>query len=303
MELQDLFNFKVTPEKKIKITYNGKNKINVVLSIKLIGNNNNIENIHYIFNQVGHWYVPNFNYMGCKYLSIYDIDKKETLFDWLIPCELSEGANKQNIICLGLNKSGTSSFKKDLTDLGYSFPSTYFSMGTVMADVYHNDYNSLISLLNNPRYNAYKDFPFSLPNVYKNIYDFRPNDLYVLTIRNNCDDWVKSSIKYFGWLMKHEPNNTPIIYTKISNPINERFSNFIAPMFKHWGIASYNNIEQKLKDVYNKHTDDVINFFEKKNNSNFMVVNVSTKGELKKLTDWLGIKNNKQDFSWENKSK
>jgi hypothetical protein len=46
-----------------------------------------------------------------------------------------------------------------------------------------------------------------------------------------------------------------------------------------------------------------LNFSEKKNFSNFVVIDMSRKDESKRFTNWLGIKNNKQDFSWENKSK
>jgi hypothetical protein len=49
--------------------------------------------------------------------------------------------------------------------------------------------------------------------------------------------------------------------------------------------------------------DNGIKFFREKNFSNFVVIDMSRKDELKRFTNWLGIKNNKQDFSWENKSK
>lgn len=303
MDLSNLFLFDILDNNQIKITYNGSKKMDVALSTHVVGNNFISETLNYTFHQTGHWYVPNFNYIGCKYISIYDISKNEMLMYWLLPDTFSLGVDKQNIICLGLNKAGTTSFEKDFSNLGYNFSSTYDSMGEIMSDVYHKNYLSLFSLLDNPRYNAYKDFPFSLPKVYEKIYNYRPNDIFILTLRNNSDEWANSVIKYFGWLMKDAPNNNPKIFNRMVGPFTIRYSNFITPMFKFWDLKDFSNLEEKLKDIYNKHTDDCVNFFESKHNSNFKVVTIPRQGELKMLTDWLGIKNEQHNFSWENKTK
>lgn len=301
MNLNNLFSFDVV-DNNIKVTYNGNEIINVTFSIKLLGISSIIESKHYTFYEFGHWVVPTFNYIGCKYLSIYNKDTKEELINWLIPKELSNGVNSQNIICLGLNKAGTTSFECDTKSLGYSYSPLFDCMSEVMSDLYHGDYNTIFSILDNPRFNAHKDLPFSLPKIYEKLYQHRPNDIYILTLRKNTEDWVNSVKKYFGWLMNHPVDNNPTILTKYNGPLVSRYSNFIKPMFTSWGINNFDNLDSRLSDVYNKHTDECTSFFERKNSKNFKVLTIGKPGELKVLTSWLGIKNDKEDFSWENKS-
>jgi len=289
-------------DNKIKITYNKTEKIDVMLCLKLTSIDAIVETFKYTFNVPGHWVIPNFNYSGCKYLSIYDTNTNECLFNWLIPKELTNKLDRQKLICIGLNKTGTTSFKEDMINLGYEFNPKFECISKIMADVYHNDYNSLNSILDNARFDAYTDLPFSLPKVYEKIFEYRPNDVFILTLRNNSEEWANSVIKYFGWLMKETPYKNSEILNKHSGPIIERYSNFIVPMFQAWELTSFKNIENKLKDVYDRHVEDATNFFNKKNNKNFKTVTISKEGELKKLTNWLNIKNTKDSFSWVNKT-
>jgi hypothetical protein len=71
-------------------------------------------------------------------------------------------------------------------------------------------------------------------------------------------------------------------------------------MTESWNIKHTNNLQQSLVEVYENHTQECLNFFE--NKSNFFVVEIEKKSELKKLTDWLGVENQDLDFPWINKN-
>lgn len=303
MELKNLFTFEPTPEKKLKITYNGSEPM-VVGLVLILRNGEKLHSHVTTFFCKNHWFVPNFDYKGCTHLLVYDIKNKKGLFNWLLPSEITQGIDKQKVIGIGLNKTGTTSFEKDLKSLGYTFPPTTHGAIKILADVFHGDYYSMYSTLNNPRFTGFQDLPYSLPNVYKKIYENRPNDLYVLTIRENVDKWVNSVMKYYDWIIRGnniDGNNDMFEY--FSGFESNVYSNFNVPTFKLWGLTSLNNLEKDLRVVYEKHNNDVVDFFNKQNPQNFIVIDITKKGELKKLTDWLGVKNDKQDFSWENKSK
>lgn len=257
----------------------------------------------YTFTQFGHWFIPNLDFKGCSYLSIHNNKTKVSIVDWILPSILTSGVDNQNIICIGLNKTGTTSFEKDLESIGYKFLPTSYGAIKLQTDVYHGDIYSTLSSLQNPNFNAYQDLPFSLPTIYEKIYDHRPNDIYILTVRSSVDLWVESVKKYYNWFIKDgDPISNNKTFEYFNGPEKMYISNFCAPTFHMWGIYSFSNLDNKLRDVYNKHYDQVQNFFHKKNQNNFMEIDVSKTGELKKLTNWLGIKNNKQNFSWENKS-
>ena len=303
MNLQQLFSFEVVPENNLKITYNGNEEITVGITLILRGGNK-LDSFVTTFFCTGHWITPNINYKGCTHISFFNLKTKKHIYNWLLPPEITQGIDKQKIIGIGLNKTGTTSFEKDLKQFGYIFPPTTHGAINIISDIYHGDYSSLYSYLDNPRFTAFQDVPYSLPDVYKKIYEKRPNDIYVLTIRDNVDMWVKSVIKFHKWMLEGKNiNGSNDIFEYFKGFESVLYSNFNVPLFKIWGLKDLNNLENDFRLVYEKHNKEVIDFFESKKSSNFIVIDVSKKGELKKLTNWLNIKNDKQDFSWENKSK
>ena len=303
MNIEKIFVVECVNNEHIKITYTEDKPISVTLSTHLWGLDVIVSSVKHTFKQKNEWFIPYVDYTGCKYLSVFDDDRKVMIFEWLLPPEITQKASKQNLICIGMNKTGTTSFQHDTEKFGFKYSITFDGMTKLMSDIHHGDYYSTFSYLDNPRYNAYKDFPFSLPNVYKKIYDHRPNDLYVLTVRNNAEEWVESMIKYFGWLFKDNVNSSKTIFEIIRGPQSQRYSNYISPAFRGWGIDSFGDIESKLLKTYNEHNEGVMEFFDAKKSRNLLVVDVSKKNELKKFTDWVGIENENNDFSWLNKRK
>jgi len=313
--IQNLISYEILDDNIKFINLTDRN-IKIGLILRLQGTNSPVANYFHEFKHKGEWILPFFNYNGCGVISVHEnlYKHEETglpvmreLLRVIIPKHLTNRSNKQNLICVGLNKTGTSSLSKDIVELGYSMCPENISHQFAFPDVYHNDYHTTMSLLNNPRFNFYEDLPFSLPNVYREIYKNRTEDLYVLTIRNSVDEFVESAIKFYNNYLIHQDtkkfSHKQYYHHNYYYVDNINLCGLYYGFFELWGINNTQNIEQKLKDVYNKHNDDVIGFFDKKTNSNFMVINVSKKGELKKLTNWLGVENDKQDFSWENKSK
>lgn len=303
MNIEKLFTFELV-DSKVKITYNDSKPFNAIIGIQLRGLEVLVDSVHHTFNQQGTWFIPYFDYTGCKYLSIFDNDNKVTKIDWLLPPEVTIKMKKQNLVCVGLNKTGTTSFQHDTeTKLGYKYSNIFDGMSKVMSDLYHNDTSTLRSYLENPRYNAYKDIPFSLPKIYEKIYEIRPEDIYVLTVRSNVDVWLQSTMKYFGWLMKGELGNSERILEVFRGPYSNRYSNFFSPIVKSWGLTSYKNLEGQLKDMYEKHNEECINFFQRKHNTNFIVLDVSKQGEFKKFTNWMRVTNEIENFTQKNESK
>jgi hypothetical protein len=301
--MNGVFSFEVTEDLKIKVIYLGKKPLEVILTSTMFGGEI-FQSMDYKFYEFTHWFIPPFSYRGCSYLNIYDKKTKKNLLNWVLPSEITKSSDKQNIICIGLNKTGTTSFEKDLTKIGYNFLPTSYGALKLQTDVYHGDFYSTFSSLNNPIFDGYQDLPFSLPKVFKKIYDNRPNDIYVLTVRSDVKLWVESVKKYYNWFIKDgNPRSNDRVFNYYNGPVLSNISNFCTPTFHMWGIFSFSDLDNKLTDVYNKHNDDVINFFEQKNSKNFITLDVSKSGELFRLTNWLGVKTIGENFSWENKSK
>jgi len=292
-----LFNFKVIGN-NVKIIYNGNVKINVAITIHLRNLKSEVHTIKHRFEGKNTWFIPDFDYSGCNILSIYDLDNKQEILEWVIPITLSVKIKKQNIICVGLNKTGTSTLMYSLIEKGYKFFEVIPAIQSICPDIYHGDYNSLYSILENERFDAYKDLPFSLPDVYKKVHERRPNDIYILTVRENEDKWVKSFMRYFSLHLSNSKDSThntsTIHHYTICNTFEKTLINWMAPLLSKMKIYNTENLEEKLIKIYRDYNASVIDYF--KDNKNFMVIDVSKNGEHKKLMNWLNIETKKNNF-------
>jgi hypothetical protein len=254
----------------------------------------------------GEWWVPNFDWTGCSVISVFDNLTNIELQRIILPRHFYElNKPKQNVICIGLNKTGTTSFAGGMQSLGYNLFTESVGHNTLFPDIYHSSWGSTITALENERYNLYQDMPFSLPGVYKKIYEFRPDDIYILTIRDSVEQFINTCKNFYRKQFQY--NDIQNLDEKLfyrfesSNVVTIHLENLFYSKFDFWGIKTFDNIEKKLEDVYNKHNDDVVNFFESKNCSNFRIVNVSKPGELKSVADWLRKETDNSDFPWLNK--
>lgn len=297
----EIFTFDIVGD-KYRITYLGDKPISVYFTTYLIGFNSPFKTIRFHFDVKGRWFIPVLNYKGCSFISVSNSETKETLFSKIIDKNLSRGRKGQNIICVGLNKSGTSSFTSAMESFGYQSFSENQQFQFVAPEVYHGDYGKLFSILNNPQFNLFNDKPFSFPKIYQEIYKQRPNDVYVLTLRKDSETWVKSVLNFYDSV--HHKNllkDSSFMTTRFTDESFRYLLNPLVTLFDSWGLKNGDDLSTKLLEVYEKHKDDCLEFFKNKPN-NFQVVEIEKKGELKRFTDWLGIENSIEDFPWKNKN-
>lgn len=287
-----------------KITYYGKEPIDLAISCLLKGLDVPAQTIRFKFDKEGQWFIPVMDYTGCQTLELRERVTNKLLLKKLISRKLSDRNKKQNIICIGLNKTGTSSLVHSLQKIGYTLAKEDLVFMKCVQDVYHGDLNSTFSILQNERYELYDDMPFSFPNIYKRLYEKRPDDVYILTVRKDVETWVKSVIDFYPILRngtEQKWEDKSFFHLILPSEDYIFLINNETPLFDAWGLKDNNDLENKLRKIYNDHYDSVVKFFSE-NKSNFKIVDVSKKGELKKLTDWLGIQNDIEDFDWVNKS-
>lgn len=291
-------------DKAIKFSNNTSSIVKVSIAIRLKGSLYPVFSVSREFKS-GEWWVPSFDYTGCSIVSVYDFDTLKELQRIVLPKHFYDSIDKQNVICVGLNKSGTTSFSSGLQSLGYSLYPEPVGHNTLLPDVYHRTYGSTLSALENERYNLYQDMPFSLPGFYKEVYKMRSNDIYVLTIRDSVEQFVDTCLNFYkrqfsyGNINKFD-ENLFYRYTH-SNVVTVHLDNLYYSQFDLWGIKTFDNIEKKLTDVYNKHIDNVVDFFEGNNIKNFKVINVSKENELENIAKWLGKESVEKNFPWLNK--
>jgi hypothetical protein len=302
-EITTLFKFDIVGD-KYKITYLGEKPFYVNFTAKLRGVNVPVQTIRYKFTIKGEWFIPGIDYTGCSVLELRNYETKEYLFEKVINPSINKKSKKQNIICIGLNKTGTTSFANSLEKLGFNLSPEGLNFMTCVQDVPYGDLNSTFSILENERYNLYEDMPYSYPFLYEKLYERRPNDIFVLTVRKDVETWIKSVIKFYPLLQQKSEKfweDKSFMHYQWSNEKDDILLNNQSPLFHAWGIKETSNLESKLREIYLNHNQKAIEFFSK-NKSNFIVIDVSKKNELKRLCNWLGVETKQNDFDWVNKN-
>ena len=217
---------------------------------------------------------------------------------------------KDKVICVGLNKTGTSSLGVNLKKLGFNVwaDSNYSNpINNVEFSNYTFSNKSIgtsIDLIEKTNVDFFQDIPFSCPGISERLIKNFPQARYVLTKRIDSETWVKSVKKFWHYYFKEDkftPNSFSTIQHHIGVGTLPEIS-YLLNMFETWDIDSYEGtLDEKLTQVYNNHNISVKQTLIA-HNCDWIEIDVSKKGELKKLTNWLGIENNTPDFVWVNKS-
>lgn len=213
---------------------------------------------------------------------------------------------EEKIICLGLNKTGTSSVKKAFEDLGFKvYPENMNDNNFTHNFFTGENVGTAIDFIEQTNFTFFKDIPWSCPGISEKIIRYTPNSKFILSVRENPEKWISSVKRFWEDIIKDDKinynYNAKIKYFENDYSIN--YYGYLRGMFKSWNIEKYDgDIDEKLYQVYVNHNNSVRKEL-KKYNCDWIEIDVSKEGEHKKLTDWLGINNNKINFEHINKTK
>jgi len=257
---------------------------------------------------VGEWFIPDTYYLNsCGFIIVY-IDNvligKITLLKNKKLKKISE-----KIICVGLNKTGTTSLTRSLDSVGLSTwgdKEVTKSINFSKHSFTNNSIGISIDLIEKVNVDFYQDIPFSCPGISEKIINIFPQSKYILTKRESVDKWISSVKRFWRPFFKNDKFN-PNAISFGSHFIHDRGEvpelSYLLNLFETWNLDLYDgNIDDKLAQVYINHNQSVKNTLIT-NNCDWIEIDVSKKGEFRKLTEWLKIDNKQnEDFVWVNKT-
>ena len=204
---------------------------------------------------------------------------------------------KPKIFGIGLNKTGTTSLKTAMKELGFSVGYQPRGEGLII-DWKNRNFNNLISYCYTAQF--FQDVPFSLPFTYVILDHAFPKSKFILTVRDNSDQWYRSITKFHSKLWGKD-NQTPnkeqlrnAEYLTKGWPWEFNRANFNTP------INDLYNREQ-LINYYDNHYINVMEYFRHKQD-NLLVLNVAEPDSYTSLCNFLGVKGKRNDFPWKNKT-
>ena len=205
---------------------------------------------------------------------------------------------KEKIFCIGLGKTGTTTLEKTLFDLGYSL-GIQRKGELLVEDWAKRNFNKIIQLAHTA--DAFQDIPFCLPYTFQILDVHFPNAKFILTIRENSEEWYSSVIRFHGKLFGENKRIPPTIedlkqasYLSKGRPYtNNRF------LYTTPENDPYN--KSYFLEYYNRHFHNVSDYFRHRSDK-LIIVNVSKQEDYRKLCNFLGKVPVSDNFPWLNKT-
>ncbi len=157
------------------------------------------------------------------------------------------------------------------------------------------------STINFVKYNgsAFQDVPFSLPGTFKIMDQHFPNAKFILTVRNDPDEWYRSLTKFHAQMFGdgEVPNSQQL---KAAQYIRKGYAyDFMKWVYKTSDEDIYN--KELLTIHYTQFNREVVNYFENKTGK-LMVINLKAPDAAQKLSEFLATGHTIQEIPWENKT-
>lgn len=205
--------------------------------------------------------------------------------------------NKQKIFCVGMNKTGTTSLEAALKILG-------FKMGVqedaelLLEDWAKRDFKRIIAYCKTA--DAFQDIPFSLEYTYQILDQMFPGSRFILTKRNNGDEWYESLLRHHTVIVGKNRVPTPDDLKEFSY----RHKGWLWLYHKFVFDADETTLFDKhtYLQVYHRHNALVLDYF-KYRSEDLLVLKPSEPSAMELLCEFLKIKYCGQSFPYLNKSK
>lgn len=203
----------------------------------------------------------------------------------------------EKIFCIGLNKTGTTTIERVLLDFDYKMGDQ--AQGELLLKSwFQRDFKSIIRFCKKAQ--AFQDIPFSLPITYIFLDQYYKNSKFILTVRDNPEQWYNSITKFHSKLWSHDLNPPT---TEDLKQATYRYKGWAYEVITSLFNTPENSPYEKntLQACYENHNYTVMEYFRSRPEK-LLVINVSRNEDYVKLCRFLGRVPQGDDFPWENKT-
>lgn len=206
--------------------------------------------------------------------------------------------NKKKIFCIGLNKTGTTTIKRVFNDLGYKVGNQR-EAEFMLEDWGKKEFKKIISYCN--KYDAFQDVPFSLPFTYIVLHQYFPNAKFILTVRNNSEQWYNSITTFHSKLWGNNDGIPPTNEQLKSATYIFKGRPFIANKLQFDTPPNSPYDKDSLIKYYETHRYNVKTYF-RHLPAKLLEINVAKSVDYERLCHFLDKKPTRTGFPWLNKT-
>ena len=207
-----------------------------------------------------------------------------------------QSAGRQKVFCIGKNKTGTTSIAKAFMELGLIVGEQNLAE-RLLPDWARRDFRRIFLYCHTAQ--AFQDVPFSLPFTFQALDRQFPGSKFILTVRENPEQWYRSLMNFYASLFAN--GNFPTLD-------DLRAATYIRPGWMYESHRLINNTpendpfnKEMLIASYNAHIHTVMEYFRHRP-QDLLVLNVATPGAYDQLCDFLEKPHTGKEFPWENKT-
>lgn len=203
---------------------------------------------------------------------------------------------QQKVFCIGRNKTGTTSLEQALRDFGYKV-GLQSEAELLMDDWAVRDFRRIVQYCQTA--DAFQDVPFSLDFTYQVLDYTFPDSKFILTVRDNADEWYRSLVRFHGKLLGVDGVPTA---DDLKNS-SYRSQGWMWRTAQYvYGVDEVTLYDESIyKAHYTNHNNQAIEYF-KFRPKDLLVLNISDPSAMQSLCNFLDIKYTGQAMPHLNKS-
>lgn len=207
-------------------------------------------------------------------------------------------AGKPRIFGIGANKTGTTSLKAAMQELGFVVGNQR-TAENLIDDWAKRDFRRIIQYCKTAEF--FQDLPFSLNYTYIVLDQVFKDSKYILTVRNSPEDWYNSLVRFHSkrWgkgdgIPPNKKDLQEAFYIYKGRPWHVNRLIRITPEDDLYNreilIDAYINRNNSIKEYFKHRPDDLL------------ILNVADENAYTDLCNFLGVKKVRDSFPWKNRT-
>jgi hypothetical protein len=201
----------------------------------------------------------------------------------LVPGNNAAALNQPKLFCIGANKTGTTSIGAAFRGLGLKLGNQE-NAELLFHDWARNDYRRIISYCLSAQ--AFQDMPFSLHGTFVELDKTFPNAKFVLTVRNDAEEWYRSLVRFHTRIV----NKGRVPTEDDLRHHNYRYPGFMLDVFKHsFGVGGAKAYDRDAYIRYYEDHNSQVRAYFKGRQGKLLVLNLADSDAMERLVRFLGF--------------
>ena len=145
---------------------------------------------------------------------------------------------------------------------------------------------------------VFQDAPFSYPETYRYLDAAYPDSKFILTVRDDAEQWYQSICRFHSKLFGHGHMPTA---DDLRNAEYVR-KGFMYNVVRVHGTSDDDPYNRDIMiDHYTRHNQSVLDYFGGRS-SDLLIINLAEKSAYQRFIEFIGVQSVFTDFPWENKT-